>query len=292
MPYLQLVGFGDIALIRRFDLRADLISALVERWRQETHTLHMSCEKCMITLEDIAMHLGIEVGDHVVMGRNKVLEPSVISNRGLLMLNASSNRVHLMYLPLLKDFNRASTYSRGSTMLAILYRELFRMSKHGVLNFSIVELYNADRIMREFGCKQFMSDVPQRFGDVHSKTKKGKDGVDWAVEHQRYIALWNAQYERWLEMHPCMFDFSHLEEYIQWAPQSNAYHLETGSFSSTYQQLQSPIIFDMFGSTPIDDTMYSTPPQVTFDPVPDLPDVYNTPTPTPSTEAHKLLHLK
>ncbi|PPD85586.1 hypothetical protein GOBAR_DD17483 [Gossypium barbadense] len=42
--------------------------------------------------------------------------------------------------------------------------------------------------------------------------------------------------------------------------QSNAYHPEMGDYNSTYQQPQSPIMFDMFGSTPIDDTMYSTPP--------------------------------
>ncbi|MBA0577540.1 hypothetical protein Golob_000016 [Gossypium lobatum] len=33
MPYLELAGFGSAALIRIFDLRYDLISALVERWR-------------------------------------------------------------------------------------------------------------------------------------------------------------------------------------------------------------------------------------------------------------------
>ncbi|KAH1031511.1 hypothetical protein J1N35_043685, partial [Gossypium stocksii] len=78
MPYLLLAGFGDVTLIRRFDLRADLISALVERWRLETHTLHMSCWKCTITLEDVAMHLRVQVDGHVVMGQSKVLEHLVL----------------------------------------------------------------------------------------------------------------------------------------------------------------------------------------------------------------------
>ncbi|PPR88560.1 hypothetical protein GOBAR_AA32125 [Gossypium barbadense] len=30
---------------------------------------------------------------------------------------------------------------------------------------------------------------------------KEKDGVDWSVEHQCYIALWNTQYKRQPEMH-------------------------------------------------------------------------------------------
>ncbi|PPS20309.1 hypothetical protein GOBAR_AA00263 [Gossypium barbadense] len=55
--------------------------------------------------------------------------------------------------------------------------------------------------------------------------------------------------------------------------QSNAYHLEMGGCSSTFMQPQSPIIFCMFRSKPIDVTMYSTPPQATFDPTPNPPTI-------------------
>ncbi|KAH1039559.1 hypothetical protein J1N35_041302, partial [Gossypium stocksii] len=43
MPYLQLAGFRDVVLIRRFDRRENLIFVLVERWCTETHTFIMPC---------------------------------------------------------------------------------------------------------------------------------------------------------------------------------------------------------------------------------------------------------
>ncbi|KAH1047812.1 hypothetical protein J1N35_038596, partial [Gossypium stocksii] len=58
----------DVALIRRFDLRSNLISSLVEWWCTETHTFIMLCGECTITLEDVAMQLGLRVGDAVVTG--------------------------------------------------------------------------------------------------------------------------------------------------------------------------------------------------------------------------------
>ncbi|KAK5838961.1 hypothetical protein PVK06_007711 [Gossypium arboreum] len=57
------MGFGTATLIRMFELRANLISALVERWRLETYTFHLSCGECIITLEDVALQLGLQVDD-------------------------------------------------------------------------------------------------------------------------------------------------------------------------------------------------------------------------------------
>ncbi|KAH1081759.1 hypothetical protein J1N35_021520 [Gossypium stocksii] len=43
LSYLDFVGFKVAAYIQIVDLRADLISGLVERWRLETHTFHHPC---------------------------------------------------------------------------------------------------------------------------------------------------------------------------------------------------------------------------------------------------------
>ncbi|MFQ6661405.1 hypothetical protein Gotur_029582 [Gossypium turneri] len=68
MPYLEQAGFGSAALIQTFDLRYDLLSALVERWRPETHTFHFPCGECTVTLEDVALQLGLPINGSPVTG--------------------------------------------------------------------------------------------------------------------------------------------------------------------------------------------------------------------------------
>lgn len=80
MPYLQLAGFKDVALVWKFDLRVDLISVLVERWRSKTRTFHMSCEECTIILEDVTIQRGLQVDGDMGTGRSNMLEHSVVCN--------------------------------------------------------------------------------------------------------------------------------------------------------------------------------------------------------------------
>ncbi|KAG8489481.1 hypothetical protein CXB51_017455 [Gossypium anomalum] len=179
MPYLELAGFGSVALIRTFDLWYNLISALVERWRPETHTFHLLCEKYTATLEDVALQLGLLIDGSAVTGVSTISKPTTICYNLLgvspsdaeskftglrfswlkvnfeylsinatdqevmcaarayimhiigdvLMPDANNNRVHLMYLPLLTNLQNVRSYSWGSVVLAMLYRELCRTTK-------------------------------------------------------------------------------------------------------------------------------------------------------------------
>ena len=66
--YLHRARFNKVASIRKFYLLPDLISTLVERWRPERHTFHFPCKACTMTLEDIALHLGLPINGLVVNG--------------------------------------------------------------------------------------------------------------------------------------------------------------------------------------------------------------------------------
>ncbi|MFQ6655798.1 hypothetical protein Gotur_026196 [Gossypium turneri] len=176
MPYLEQVGFGSAALIRASDLHYDLLSALVEQWRPETHTFHFPCGECTVTLEDVAMQLGLPIDGSPVTGVSSLTNPTALCYQllgdsleddesnftglkftwlkakfgqlsatategelmcaarayimhilgGVLLPDANNNKVHLMYLPLLADLSSVSSYSWGSAILAMLYRELCR----------------------------------------------------------------------------------------------------------------------------------------------------------------------
>ncbi|QHN98144.1 uncharacterized protein DS421_18g633510 [Arachis hypogaea] len=67
-PYLRRTGFYHASLIKRFEYDNPLISAFVERWRPETHTFHLPWGECTITLENVAMQLGLPVDGHPVSG--------------------------------------------------------------------------------------------------------------------------------------------------------------------------------------------------------------------------------
>ncbi|PPR93298.1 hypothetical protein GOBAR_AA27377 [Gossypium barbadense] len=67
--YLREVGFWHVAMIGRgCKLDPKLISALIERWRPETHTFHLPYGECTITLEDVHLQLGLPVDGDAVTG--------------------------------------------------------------------------------------------------------------------------------------------------------------------------------------------------------------------------------
>ncbi|XP_040956148.1 protein MAINTENANCE OF MERISTEMS-like [Gossypium hirsutum] len=184
VPYLEQAGFGSVALIRSSDLRFDLLFALVERWRSETHTFHFPCGECTVTLEDVTLQLGLPINESPVMGVSSFTDPAALCYQllgdssedgesyfsglkftwlkakfgqlsatategklmcaarayimhivgGVLMPDANNDNVHLMYLLLLANLSSVSSYSWGSAVLAVLYRELCRVTNPDVVD--------------------------------------------------------------------------------------------------------------------------------------------------------------
>ncbi|XP_027337555.1 serine/threonine-protein phosphatase 7 long form homolog [Abrus precatorius] len=61
VPLLEELGFAGVAKLRHLKVDHALITALVERWRPETHTFHFPTGECTITLEDVALQLGLSI---------------------------------------------------------------------------------------------------------------------------------------------------------------------------------------------------------------------------------------
>ncbi|RVW46284.1 Serine/threonine-protein phosphatase 7 long form-like [Vitis vinifera] len=109
---------------------------------------------------------------------------------GFLFADKSNNRVHLMFLPLLKDLGVIGIYSWGSACLAWLYREMYRASHIDAHDVSgplvLLQLWIWDR---------FPFIAPMR---LHSALHDGvlpqpPLGMQMSIHHH-YIQRWEARY--------------------------------------------------------------------------------------------------
>ncbi|KAD5802939.1 hypothetical protein E3N88_14299 [Mikania micrantha] len=68
MTYIRLAGFGGIIDCGYRTVDHALITALVERWRPETHTFHLPFGEVTVTLQDVQVLWGLSVNGQVVSG--------------------------------------------------------------------------------------------------------------------------------------------------------------------------------------------------------------------------------
>ena len=67
-PYVIRDGFYGIYRLGHITIDWPLITSLVERWRPETHTFHVPVREMTITLQDIAIILGLRIHGPTITG--------------------------------------------------------------------------------------------------------------------------------------------------------------------------------------------------------------------------------
>jgi hypothetical protein len=65
---LEQNGFGEVIKLGKYSIDPNLITALVERWRPETHTFHFPTGESTVTLEDVSMLIGLPVDGKAITG--------------------------------------------------------------------------------------------------------------------------------------------------------------------------------------------------------------------------------
>nr|AAN04209.1 Putative retroelement [Oryza sativa Japonica Group]ABG65916.1 transposon protein, putative, Mutator sub-class [Oryza sativa Japonica Group] len=184
---------------------APALTALVDRWRPETHSFHLPSGEMTITLQDVAMILALPLQGHAVTGRTET--PGWHAQMWMwLRLPVGRPKWRQSFTPWPynePDMEKTVAYLFESTATAHAHQNV--AYKHYVnemdclqpqhcplICFWAVEYHLPHRVMRQFGKKQDwpVEDISTGV-ELHKydrvRTKKVKD---WGLEHNRYIDEW------------------------------------------------------------------------------------------------------
>ncbi|RYR15885.1 hypothetical protein Ahy_B04g072826 isoform B [Arachis hypogaea] len=147
--HLRETSFYYVSHIGVIQCQSAMINALIERWRPETHTFHFLVGECAVTLEDVAMILGLLTNGLPVIGSTmssfEALEAECLHQFGvaprktdcrimllfgtILFGDKSGAVVHWKFLPLLRNFAGIIQFIWGLACLAHLCRSLCRATR-------------------------------------------------------------------------------------------------------------------------------------------------------------------
>lgn len=99
MELVEKAGFQYLRMIPAINFDSALIAALVERWRRETNTFHLPVGEMTITLEDVALLLGLAIDGEPVIGVTSTT-PSLVCEKllGRVPEDLSGGMVKLTWL--------------------------------------------------------------------------------------------------------------------------------------------------------------------------------------------------
>ncbi|KAH1253721.1 Serine/threonine-protein phosphatase 7 long form [Glycine max] len=144
IPLLRQSGFYWIMKMGYLKINSSLITALIERWRPETHTFHLRCGEATITLQDVSVLLRLHTEGAPLIGQTN-LDWAELCEELLGVRPQEEINIHDGNVEQLQRFTRAwifrfiggvlfvykssikvslSMYAWGPAVLAYLYREM------------------------------------------------------------------------------------------------------------------------------------------------------------------------
>ena len=145
LHWMRVAGFLGVFQVGFMRIDGALITALVERWRPETHTFHMPEGELTITLQDVAVLLGLRIDGHPITGvtsvdiadycgrwLGQIPDPSFMRPR-LLSLNWLSTTFDLTQLDDDATEGEVQRYVRA-TILRLIGGEIFGSKTKGYVH--------------------------------------------------------------------------------------------------------------------------------------------------------------
>ncbi|QHO20288.1 uncharacterized protein DS421_11g336660 [Arachis hypogaea] len=194
--YLRDTGFYHVSQIGVVQYQSALINALIERWRPETHTFHFPVGECAVTLEDVALILGLLTNGLPVTGPTlnsyETLEGECLDQFGVAPRKAdlfvweayAIGRIDPDVIPL--DIRQHSAIWSATVLL---------------ISFECIEWHASDRLRRQFGLTQGVPHQERDLGEAHGEVLTGLKNQDWSGTHSFWVMHWTNRYSHVLVEH-------------------------------------------------------------------------------------------
>ncbi|TMW84703.1 hypothetical protein EJD97_024567, partial [Solanum chilense] len=162
LQYFENCRFKGILDVGCVPYDSGLISALIERWRPETHTFHMRTGEATITLQDIEILFGM-----VVDG-----SPIILNGVDLMSTQAwGSAALSYLYNCLCRASMKKSNEVCGFLSLVQSGQRVW-MAQVPLIYGIYREWHMVDRVVRQFGYLQHIPGPCTQFSEYHFKRDK------------------------------------------------------------------------------------------------------------------------
>ncbi|MFQ6657816.1 hypothetical protein Gotur_027332 [Gossypium turneri] len=208
-----------------------------------SHTFHLPCDECTITLENVALQFDLLVDEPIVTGlvvvggwsgiceqllgkvatKTRRLERNIstqlgISRVGHIVLKDSwawyrlsflRPRVDALYtFPLMEHSRKSCRTTRGARRYPILLDQQSKADNSSMhpaeylanpniwhmnvplIVYAKVEIYESDRVMRQFEFRQTILPSPQYIEPLYKVDLRGRIDEDWPTFHGQYLNIW------------------------------------------------------------------------------------------------------